>query len=39
MFSASGGFRNFIRLNCGHPWSEDLELAVGRLGQLAAKLM
>ncbi len=25
MFSAKQGFENFIRLNCGHPWSAELE--------------
>jgi len=39
MFSAAQGFQNFIRLNCGHPWSTDLERAVGMLGRLVKKLM
>ena len=39
MFSATQGFQNFIRLNCGHPWSGNLERAVGVLGRLVKKLM
>jgi DNA-binding transcriptional MocR family regulator len=34
MFSSSGKYRNFIRLNCGHPMTARLELAVARLGEL-----
>ncbi len=34
MFSATQGFQNFIRLNCGHPWSQEIERAVGMLGQM-----
>ena len=34
MFSASRGFRNFIRINCGHPWSKRMEQAIAVLGQL-----
>jgi DNA-binding transcriptional MocR family regulator len=34
MFSATQGFQNFIRLNCGHPWSDEIERAVGTLGRL-----
>ena len=37
MFSPTGDFRNFIRINCGHPWSASIERAVGTLGQLAKK--
>jgi DNA-binding transcriptional MocR family regulator len=39
MFSASQGFQNFIRLNCGHPWSPEIERAVGMLGKLVRRLM
>jgi len=39
MFSATQGFPNFIRLNCGHPWSGEIERAVGTLGRLVKKLM
>lgn len=38
MFSATGGFENFIRLNCGHPWSVESERAVGALGRLVRQL-
>ncbi len=34
MFSASGNYRNFLRLACGHPWSERSDDALRRLGQL-----
>jgi DNA-binding transcriptional MocR family regulator len=35
MFSARQRFRNYIRLNCGYPWSPRLEKAVRTLGRLA----
>lgn len=35
MFSPAGGLRNFIRINCGHPWDARVERAVGILGHLA----
>jgi DNA-binding transcriptional MocR family regulator len=38
MFSAKQSFPNFIRINCGHPWSSRLERAVGILGALVKKL-
>jgi DNA-binding transcriptional MocR family regulator len=38
MFSATQNFQNFIRLNCGHPWSGKLERAVDVLGGLVKKL-
>jgi len=34
LFSPDGEFRNFIRINCGYPWSPRLERAVGVLGRL-----
>lgn len=34
LFAPGGGFRNFIRLSCGHPWSAQIERAVGILGHL-----
>jgi DNA-binding transcriptional MocR family regulator len=34
IFSASRGFRNCIRLNCGHPWSPQVEDAIRALGRL-----
>lgn len=36
MFSASGGFDHFIRVNIGHPPDERVRQAIGRLGSLAA---
>ncbi len=35
VFSASRRFRNFIRLNCAVVWTDAVEDAVARLGQLA----
>lgn len=39
MFSATRDFRNFIRINCGHPWSVKLERAVETLGRMIGKLV
>ena len=36
MFSATRRYRNFIRISCGHSWSEEIEQAVIRLGQIVA---
>jgi DNA-binding transcriptional MocR family regulator len=38
LFSAGKGFRNFIRLSCGHPYSPEAERSLITLGQLCAKL-
>jgi DNA-binding transcriptional MocR family regulator len=35
MFTNSGKYRNFIRLNCGHALTPRLELAIAKLGDLA----
>jgi DNA-binding transcriptional MocR family regulator len=35
LFSASGRYRNCLRLNCGNPWNERIAAAVRRLGDLA----
>jgi DNA-binding transcriptional MocR family regulator len=35
MFSPSGGYRHFIRLNTGFPWNERTENQVRELGELA----
>ncbi|KDP88906.1 aminotransferase-like domain-containing protein [Cupriavidus basilensis] len=35
IFSARQGYRNCIRLNYGHLWSDAVEAAVARLGELA----
>lgn len=34
MFSAKGKFRNFIRLNCGHVWSDRIAQSLGTLGHI-----
>jgi DNA-binding transcriptional MocR family regulator len=34
IFSPSGKYRNFIRINCEHPWSDRIERAVERLGEI-----
>jgi DNA-binding transcriptional MocR family regulator len=34
MFSARRQYRNFIRLNYGHPWSPEMDRATKRLGEL-----
>lgn len=38
MFSARQSFPNFIRLNCGHAWSDRLERAVATLGDLTQRM-
>ena len=38
LFSAEGGHKNFIRLNCGHPWSPQIERSIGILGHLVKRL-
>ncbi len=35
VFSASGKYRNFIRLNCAQPWSDTLDKAVMTVGRMA----
>lgn len=35
LFSASGGFANALRINCGHRITPRIERAIGRLGALA----
>ena len=37
MFSATQNFQNFIRINCGHPWTNRLEYAVKILGDLVKR--
>ncbi len=34
IFSPRREFRNCLRLNSGHPWTAELDRAIGRLGQL-----
>jgi DNA-binding transcriptional MocR family regulator len=38
IFSAKQKFENFIRLNCGNPWTEKIEGAVKTLGDLIAAM-
>ncbi|MCC5810389.1 MAG: PLP-dependent aminotransferase family protein [Ectothiorhodospiraceae bacterium] len=37
MFSAHRGFRNYLRLNYGHPWSERSEAAMRTLGKIVSR--
>ena len=39
IFSASGKFRNCIRLNCGLKWSDDVDRAILKLGRLCENLV
>ncbi len=34
MFSPTGAYRNCLRLNCGLPWSAEIEIAMQTLGRL-----
>lgn len=34
LFSSSGKFKNFMRLNCGNAWGEQIDSAIKHLGQL-----
>src|SRR5882724_2424463 len=36
IFSAKQKFENFIRINCGNPWSDVLQNAVRKLGEIIA---
>lgn len=38
LFAPDGGFKNFMRINCGYPMTPTIERAVEVLGQLAKKL-
>jgi DNA-binding transcriptional MocR family regulator len=38
IFSAKQKYKNFIRLSCGLPWSEKIDGAVRKLGELIRKL-
>jgi len=39
MFTTTKRYRNFVRIGCGHPWNAKTEMALMRLGQLAAELV
>lgn len=36
VFSAKGGYRNYIRVSCGLPWTTTVERAIEKLGRLVA---
>src|SRR5437867_392814 len=36
IFSAKQKFQNFIRINCGNPWSDTIENAIRKLGEIIA---
>ncbi len=38
MFSPSGRYQRFLRLNCSVPWSEEVERAVATVGAIARDL-
>jgi len=38
MFSPVQGFRNFIRISCGEPWSARIQQAIAVLGRLAGQM-
>ncbi len=38
LFSAKQKFQNFIRLNCGNPWSSTIENAVRKLGDMVTSM-
>lgn len=37
LFSPQGAYRNFIRLNCGYPWSVAMEKSVELLGRMVKR--
>ena len=38
LFSATRKFKNYIRLNCGYPWTEETELALEKLAQIIREM-
>ncbi len=38
IFSSSEKYRNFIRLGCGYPWSDEIENAIAELGSIVSVL-
>ena len=38
LFSAKQKYQNFLRLNCGNPWSERIENAVRELGRIITRV-
>ena len=39
IFSPKQKYQNFIRLSCGSPWSEVMDKALSRLGQIMAGMV
>lgn len=39
VFSSNGKYQNCIRLNCGNPWSEQIDKALLKIGQLAHEMI
>jgi DNA-binding transcriptional MocR family regulator len=39
IFSNSDQFKNYIRLNCATPWSDEVKQALARLAELTRELM
>ncbi|HTS48953.1 MAG TPA: PLP-dependent aminotransferase family protein [Bryobacteraceae bacterium] len=39
LFSANGRYRNYIRINCGHRWSDAHDRALLTLGRLCEKML
>ena len=37
LFSVKDRYRNCLRINCGLPWTEEIETAIHTLGDLAKK--
>ena len=37
--SNSKNYGNFIRISCGHPWSEEIENGISELGQIIKQLI
>ena len=39
LFSATRRFKNYLRINCGYPWTETNEAAVVKLGQIVKETL
>ncbi len=38
IFSAQRGYADYVRLNCGHPWGEEMDAAISTLGKIVQRL-
>lgn len=38
MFSAQRGYVDYVRLNCGHLWNEEMEAAIAMLGKIVRRM-